>query len=117
VVYKGQPQVPGSQSPESYAGYSRGGENRIEALGRHTALEIREEEQGRGGTGWFPYRREFLVRSGLWLQLRKAFCQEIRHGSLGESLTHLSSTAGLDEQRQSMVLELYCKKSGRKERR
>ena len=117
MVDKGQPQVPGSQSPESYAGYSRGGENRIEALGRHTALEIREEEQGRGGTGWFPYRREFLVRSGLWLQHRKAFCQEIRHGSLGESLTHRSSTAGLDEQRQSMVLELYCRKAGRKERR
>ena len=25
--------------------------------------------------------------------------------------------AGLDEQRQSMVLELYCRKAGRKERR
>jgi hypothetical protein len=26
----------------------------------------------------------------------------------------LASTAGLDDQRQSMVLELYCRKSGRK---
>jgi hypothetical protein len=29
-------------------------------------------------------------------------------GRLGESLSHHSSTAGLDEQRKSMVLELYC---------
>ena len=27
------------------------------------------------------------------------------------------STAGLDEQRQSVVLDLYCRKAGRKERR
>jgi hypothetical protein len=33
---------------------------------------------------------------------------------LGESLSHRSSTAGLDEQRQSMVLELYWRKAGRK---
>jgi hypothetical protein len=31
-----------------------------------------------------------------------------------ESLSYCSSTAGLDEQRQSMVLELYCRKAGRK---
>ena len=37
-------------------------------------------------------------------------------GSLGESLSHHSSTAGLDEQRQSMVLELYCRKAERRER-
>jgi hypothetical protein len=41
---------------------------------------------------------------------------------LGESLSHCSSTAGLDEQRQSLVLELYCRKArgkreGRKERK
>ena len=29
-------------------------------------------------------------------------------------LPHYSSTVGLDEQRQSMVLELYCRKAGRK---
>ena len=30
-------------------------------------------------------------------------------GSLGESLSHCSSTVGLDKQRKSMVLELYCR--------
>jgi hypothetical protein len=39
---------------------------------------------------------------------------EIRHGSLGESLSHRPSTGGLDEQRQSMVLEHNCRKAGRK---
>ena len=34
--------------------------------------------------------------------------------SLGESISHISSTMGLDEQRQSMVLELYCTKTGRR---
>ena len=38
----------------------------------------------------------------------------VRCGSLGESLSHRSSTVGLDEQRLSMVLELYCRKAGRK---
>jgi hypothetical protein len=38
----------------------------------------------------------------------------LRHSSLGESLSHLSSTVGLDEQRQSLVLELYCRKAERK---
>jgi hypothetical protein len=33
---------------------------------------------------------------------------------LGESLSHGSSMVGLDEQRQSMVLELYCRKAGKK---
>ena len=39
---------------------------------------------------------------------------DVRQSSLGESLSHRSSTVGLDEQRQSMVLELYCRKAGRK---
>ena len=34
--------------------------------------------------------------------------------TLGENLSHRSSTVGLDEQRQSMVLELYCRKAGGK---
>jgi hypothetical protein len=42
-----------------------------------------------------------------------AFWREVRRGSLGE-ISHRSSTAGLDEQRQSMVLELYCRKAGRR---
>jgi hypothetical protein len=48
---------------------------------------------------------------------RMAFWWEVRRGSLGESLSHHSSTVGLDEQRQSMVLELYCRKAGRKRER
>jgi hypothetical protein len=48
--------------------------------------------------------------SGPRLDHRKAFLQEFRHSSLGESLSHHSSTVGLDDQRQSIVLELYCRK-------
>jgi hypothetical protein len=44
---------------------------------------------------------------------RKAFWWEVRHSSLGESLSHHSRMAGLDEQRQSMVLELYCRNAER----
>jgi hypothetical protein len=40
-----------------------------------------------------------------------------RLGSLGESLSHHSCKAGLDGQRQSIVLEFYCRKAERKERR
>jgi hypothetical protein len=54
--------------------------------------------------------------SGPWLEHRMAFWQ-VRLGSLGESPSHHSSMAGLDDQRWSMVLELYCRKTGRKERR
>jgi hypothetical protein len=43
-----------------------------------------------------------------WLEHKKAFHQEIRNGSLEESLV------GLDEQRHSMVLELYYRKAGTK---
>ena len=55
--------------------------------------------------------------SGLWLEHRIAFWWEARHHSLGESLSHRSSMVGLHDQRQSMVLEPYCRKTGRKERR
>jgi hypothetical protein len=41
--------------------------------------------------------------SGLWLEHRMTFLREIRLGSLGESLSHRSSMAGLDDQKQSMV--------------
>ena len=51
---------------------------------------------------------------GPWLEVRKTFWQEVRRSSLGESLSHHSSTVGLDEQRQSMVIELYGRKAGRK---
>ena len=46
--------------------------------------------------------------SGPWLEHRKAFWWEVRCSLLGESLSHHSSTEGLDEQRESMVLEHYC---------
>jgi hypothetical protein len=46
VVDKGQAQVPSSQSPTSHAGYDGVAENRIGALGRHSAPEIREEGSG-----------------------------------------------------------------------
>jgi hypothetical protein len=45
---------------------------------------------------------------------RKAFRCKVRHSSIGESLSHCSSKVGLDEQRQSMILGLYCRKAGRK---
>jgi hypothetical protein len=48
-----------------------------------------------------------------WIEHRKTR-QEVRHGSLGESLSHHSSTVGLDEQRQSMVLEFHYSKAERK---
>ena len=73
------------------------------------------EGREKGSTEWFPHGES--PWSSPWLERRKAFQWEVRHGSIGESLSHDSSTAGLDEQRQSMVLELYCRKAGRKERR
>ena len=48
------------------------------------------------------------------LERRKAFWREVRHDLLGESLCDHSSMAGLDEHRQSMVLELYCRKAVRR---
>jgi hypothetical protein len=73
----------------------------------------REERAGREGTlggshaGKSPW-------SGPWLECKKTFQWEVRLGSLGESLPHSLSTVDLDEQRLSMVLELYCRKAGRK---
>ena len=52
--------------------------------------------------------------SGSGLEHLKAFHLESRNGSLGESLSHPPSAVGLDEQRHSMVLELYCRKAGGK---
>ena len=76
----------------------------------------REERAGREGVLGSSHAGESPLSSP-WLECRKAFWWEVRRGSLGESLSHPSSMAGLDEQRQSMVLELYCRKAGRKERR
>jgi hypothetical protein len=73
----------------------------------------REERAGREGALGGSHASE-SPWSGLWLERQKAFQWEARHGSLGESLSHHSSTAGFDEQRQSIVLELNCRKTGRK---
>jgi hypothetical protein len=75
--------------------------------------ERREEKAGRDGALGGSHAGE-SPWSSLWLECREAYQWEVRHGSLGESLSHHSSTAGLDEQRQSMVLELYCRKAWRK---
>ena len=47
--------------------------------------------------------------TGPWLERMKAFQREVRHG-LFKQFKH----RGLDEYRQSMVLELYCRKARRK---
>ena len=47
------------------------------------------------------------------MEHRKAFNWEIRNGLLGENLSHHPpNSVGLDEQRLSMVLELYYRKTG-----
>jgi hypothetical protein len=49
-----------------------------------------------------------------WLQWRKAFWQQVRCGFLEENLLCCPNIVNLDEQRQSMVLELCCRKAERK---
>jgi hypothetical protein len=96
------------------AGHRGRAENKVEAPG-HLCQPWgwREERAGRAGvlggshTGKSPW-------SIPWLEHRKAFQLEVRHHSLGESLFHHSSMEGLDEQRRSTVLELYCRKTERK---
>jgi hypothetical protein len=66
------------------------------------------EGRERGGTEWFPVGES--PWSGPWLEHRMAFWREVKHSSLA----HRSSMTGLNDQRQSMVLELYCRKAGRK---
>jgi hypothetical protein len=98
-----------------------------------TSLDAVEELRTKWGPwGWLAHpqgrRKKWAGREGVlggfhmgkspWsgpcLERRKAFWWEVRRGSLGESLSHRSSTAGIDEQRQSMILELYCRKAERK---
>jgi hypothetical protein len=45
---------------------------------------------------------------------RKVFRWEVRCGLLEGNNSHHSSMVGLDEQRESMVLEFYCRKTGAK---
>jgi hypothetical protein len=52
--------------------------------------------------------------SSPWLECRKAFQLEVRHGSLDENPLCCPNTVSLNEQRRSVVLELYCRKAERK---
>jgi hypothetical protein len=81
---------------------------------RHPLGQREERAGGRGDTGGSHVGES--PWSDPWLECWKASRWEVRRGSLGDSLFHCSSTAGLDEQRQSMVLELYCRKAERRER-
>jgi hypothetical protein len=86
------------------------------ASGRHLAQGMKGGE-GRGGGALDGSHKGNSPWPGLWLEHRMAFWREVRHCSLGERLSHRSSIVGLHDQRQPMVLELYCRKAGRKKRR
>ena len=82
------------------AGHFRKAENKWGAPGESLASLGAEERRGQGEKGALggSHMGE-SPWSSLWLECRKAFWLEVRHGSLGESLFHHSSTVGLDEQR------------------
>ena len=90
-------------------GHFRRAENKIGAPGAaQSSCGLKGgEDMERGGTGWFPRGRESLVQSVVGT--RKPFSWLVR----GKSIP-LFNTAGFDEQRQSVVLELYCRNAGRK---
>jgi hypothetical protein len=99
----------------SHAGYRGRAENRMGMGGGGWGGLIIPGAEGRrgkrrGGTGWFPCGREPLVRSLAGAQ--DGLLPGVRCSSLGESPSHRSSTAGFDDQRESMVLELYYRKAG-----
>ena len=87
------------------AGHHRKAENRMGALGRPGQLQGQRKQRAAGEGALDSFHVGESPWSGLWLQRRNAFWQKVRYGSLGESLSHHSSTADLDEQRH-MVLEL-----------
>jgi hypothetical protein len=74
-----------------------------------SALGLKGAGPGGEGAGWLLCRRESLVWSCGWKPW-EAFLREIRHDSLEEGLSHRSSMVSLDERKQSMILELYCRK-------
>jgi hypothetical protein len=78
------------------------------------APDVAQSSQGLKAGGHWVFPSDKSPWSGPWLERRKDFQREVRHNPLGESLSHCSSTKDLDEQRKSMVLELYCKKAGEK---
>jgi hypothetical protein len=68
--------------------------------------------EGRGGQGERVTGKRLW--SGPWLEPRKAFKLEVTQGYLEDGLSYFLIMEGLDEQRQSIVLELYCRKAERK---
>ena len=73
----------------------------------------KERAGGEGALGGSHRARDLGLIHG-WSAGRPSIRKLDGCGFLGENLSHRSSMAGLDEQRQSMVLELYCRKAGRK---
>ena len=100
----------------SHDEYSGKAKNRTVPQGSIGPQGQREERAGGEGMLGGSHMGE-SPWSGLWLEHRMAFWWEVICCTLGESLFLSSGKAGLGDQRQSKVLELYCRKGGRKERR
>ena len=111
-----RPEITGSQSQASQTLLETVKELRTKwgSWGQLGHPQGRREERARteGALGGFHAGKS--PWSGPWLESRKAFQREVRLGSLGDNLSYHSCTWGLDDHRQSMVLELYCMKAGRK---
>ena len=71
----------------------------------------RGEDREREGTGWFPQGRVLGPVHG-WSTGRPSSWR--LDMALRGNLFHHSITVGLDEKKQSMVLEFYCRKTERK---
>jgi hypothetical protein len=92
-------------------GHCRRAENKMEAPGGGSIIprvEERRRQRERGCWVVPMLARVFGPVQG-WSTGRPSK-QEVRSSSLGEILSHCSSTVGLDEQRWSMVLEIYYRK-------
>jgi hypothetical protein len=83
-------------------------------------LLISTGEKGGDGRGrgylMVPTRARFFGLVHGWSAGRTS-SRRLDNGSLGQSLSHHSSMVGLDEQRHSVVLELYFRKAGGVNRR
>jgi hypothetical protein len=107
-----RPEITGSQSLASQTWLDSVEELRTKWRPRHPQGR-REERAGREGLPCGSHAGQSSWSSPC-LEHRKAFQWEVRHGSLGESLSQLLGMGVLDGQRLSMVLELYCGKAERK---
>lgn len=99
------------------AGHLGRAENKMGALGAALSSPGLKGERAGGEDGLGGSHAGESLWFSLWLERK-----EVRLGSLRESLSHHSSMAGLDEQRQFMILEFYGTKSegnkkGRKKER